>query len=139
MTEPSAKGAAKAAAAAGAAGAALSADQVVQRLQHDLPRWQFENGWLRRTYKTGGWKATLMVVNTIGHLAEAAWHHPDLAMSYAWVTVKLMTHSAQGITDKDFALAAKIESVLMWQPGAQPDAVLEGTPDDPRFRYLKYD
>ena len=80
-----------------------------------------------------------MVVNTVGHLAEAAWHHPDLNVSYAFVTVKLMNHAAKGITDKDFALAAKIEDLLSWQPGAEPGSPLEGTPDDPRFKYLKYD
>ena len=54
-----------------------------------------------------------MVVNTVGHLAEAAFHHPDLAQ--------------------------KIEQVLMWQPGKKAGSALEGTPDDVRFKYLKYD
>ena len=80
-----------------------------------------------------------MVVNTVGHLAEAAWHHPDLTVSYAFVTVKLTNHAAKGVTDKDFALAKKIEEVVMWQPGAEEGAVLQGTPDDARFKYLKYD
>ena len=74
-------------------------------------------GWIRRTYKTNSWKGTLMVINTIGHLAEAAWHHPDLTASYAWVEVRLSTHSAKGITDKDLQLAKKIEDVIQWQPG----------------------
>jgi 4a-hydroxytetrahydrobiopterin dehydratase len=122
-----------------AADQALSPEQVQARLAAELPHWSLEGGWIRRKVRTGGWKGTLMVVNTVGHLAEAAWHHPDLAVSYAFVTIKLMTHDAKGITDKDFALAAKIESVLMWQPAAEPGAVLEGTPDDPRFKYIKYD
>jgi 4a-hydroxytetrahydrobiopterin dehydratase len=80
-----------------------------------------------------------MVVNTIGHLAEAAWHHPDLAVSYAFVIVKLMTHSVKGVTELDFALARKIEEVIQWQPGLEGGA-LPGTPsDDQRFRYIKYD
>ena len=78
-----------------------------------------------------------VVVNTVGHLAEAAWHHPDLNVSYAFVTVKLMNHSAKGITEKDFELAKMIEATVLWKPAA--DAALEGTPDDPRFKYLKYD
>ena len=114
-------------------------EEVQARLGAELPRWSFEDGWIRRKYRTSGWKATLMVVNTVGHLAEAAWHHPDMTVSYAFVNVKLMNHAAKGITDKDFALAAKIEEVLMWQPGAEPGSALEGTPDDPRFKYLKYD
>jgi 4a-hydroxytetrahydrobiopterin dehydratase len=116
-----------------------SAEEIVARLSEQLPKWTFEDGWIRRKYKTSGWKATLMVVNTVGHLAEAAWHHPDLTVSYAFVTVKLMNHAAKGVTEKDFALARKIEEVVLWQPGADPASALEGTPDDPRFKYLKYD
>ena len=53
-------------------------DEVEARLIKDIPHWYLENGWIRRKYKTSGWKSTLMVVNTVGHLAEAAFHHPDL-------------------------------------------------------------
>lgn len=112
--------------------------EIVEKLQSELPQWYYENGWIRRKYKTSGWKATMMVINTIGHLAEAAWHHPDINASYAFVVVKLTTHSAKGVTDKDFELASKIEQVIQWQPGTDKGA-LEGTPDDPRFKYIKYD
>jgi 4a-hydroxytetrahydrobiopterin dehydratase len=115
-----------------------SDEEVEQRLREQLPQWYLESGWIRRKYKTSGWKGTLMVVNTVGHLAEAAFHHPDLTVSYAFVIVKLMNHAAKGITNKDFELAAKIEEVVMWQPGKEGGA-LTGTPDDPRFKYLKYD
>lgn len=113
-------------------------EQVTARLEEELPNWYLENGWIRRKYKTSGWKSTLMVVNTVGHLAEAGFHHPDLTVSYAFVIVKLMNHAAKGITDKDFELAKKIEEVVMWQPGLEQGA-LSGTPDDPRFKYIKYD
>jgi len=116
-----------------------TAAEIEARLKDELPRWYLEDGWIRRKFKTSGWKSTLMVVNTVGHLAEAAWHHPDLTVSYAFVTVKLMNHAAKGVTDKDFALARKIEDVLMWQPAQEAGSALEGTPDDPRFKYLKYD
>ena len=112
--------------------------EVADKLAAELPKWRFENGWIRRKYKTHSWKGTLMAVNAVGHLAEAAWHHPDLALSYAWLEVKLMTHDAKGITDKDFELAKKIEEVIGWRPGE--GAALEGTPQgDARFAYIKYD
>jgi 4a-hydroxytetrahydrobiopterin dehydratase len=117
----------------------FTAEEVTARLQQELPTWSYEDGWIRRKYKTSGWKGTLMVVNTVGHLAEAAWHHPDLAVSYAFVIVKLVNHAAKGITEKDFQLAKKIEDVVLWQPGKEEGSELEGTPDDPRFKYLKYD
>ena len=113
--------------------------EIVDKLAQELPHWYYENGWIRRKYRTSGWKGTLMVVNTIGHLAEAAWHHPDLTVSYAFVIVKLVTHSAKGITDKDFSLAKKIESVIQWDANTDSGGVLEGTPEDQRFKYIKYD
>jgi len=113
--------------------------EVEARLTGPLRHWRLEKGWIRRTYRTHGWKGTLMVINTVGHLAEAAWHHPDITASYAWVEVRLCTHSAKGITDKDLELATKIEEVVHWQPGGTGSA-LEGTPHaDARFAYIKYD
>lgn len=114
-------------------------EAIRERLASGLPGWSFADGCIQRTYTTSGWKATLMVVNTVGHLAEAAWHHPDLAVSYAAVTVKLSTHDAKGVTDKDFALARKIEDVVGWRPGQEEGSPLEGTPDDPRFSYIRHD
>lgn len=115
-----------------------SETEAQQRLDQDLPHWYLESGWLCRKYKTSGWKGTLMVINAVGHLAEAAFHHPDISASYAFVIVKLMTHSAKGITNKDFELAKKIEEVVQWQPSTEGGA-LEGTPDDPGFKYIGYD
>ena len=113
--------------------------EIAAHLQKHLPHWRYEGGWIRRRYRTNSWKGTLMVINAVGHLAEAAWHHPDLTASYAWVEVRLMTHDAKGVTDKDFALAAKIEEVIQWNP-AKEGGALEGTPQgDQRFAYIKYD
>ncbi len=117
---------------------ALDDETIAARIAAEIPTWRYEDGWIRRTYKTASWKSTLMVINTVGHLAEAAWHHPDLTASYAWVEVRLMNHAAKGITDKDFALARKIEEVVSWQPGLE-GAGLEGTPTDARFAYIKYE
>ena len=104
----------------------FSEAQIAERLR-ELPGWFYEDGWIRRVYKTDGWATTLMLVTAIGYIAEAAYHHPDLAVTYARVTVKLMTHSDGGITDKDFALARRLEEVTLWRP-AKGDA-LEGTPE----------
>src|SRR5918992_1000391 len=113
-------------------------DEIKHRLAEELPHWYYEDGWIRRKYKTSGWKSTLMVITTVGHLAEVAFHHPDITASYAFVIVKLVNHAAKGVTDKDFELAKKIEEVIQWQPGKEGGS-LEGTPDDPRFKYIKYD
>src|ERR1700743_1110492 len=115
-----------------------SAPEIESRLQRDLPHWRYENEWIRRRYRTHGWKGTLMVINTVGHLAEAAWHHPDIAASYGWVEGRLQNRAAQGITHKDFDVARKTEGGVLWRP-AREGGALEGTPADERYAYLKYD
>jgi 4a-hydroxytetrahydrobiopterin dehydratase len=103
-------------------------EEVAARIQEDaLSEWKLEEGWLRRKFNTDGWPTTLMLVNAIGFLCEAAWHHADLSVTWGKVWVKLKTHSAGGITDKDFALARKIEDVVLWRP--DPGSPLEGTPN----------
>ena len=91
-----------------------------------LPGWEERDGWLRKKYMTPGWPHTLMLVNTIGYLAEAAWHHPDLSIGYAQVVVKLQTHRVRGITAHDTELAKKIDDVVLWKP--EPGDSLQGFP-----------
>ena len=101
--------------------------QIAEKLR-DLPGWYFEGGMIRRVYKTDGWPTTLMLVNAIGFIAEAAYHHPDLSVTWGRITVKLSTHSAGGITDKDFELARKIEELALFRPPAGT-ALAPGTPE----------
>ncbi|HET9986601.1 MAG TPA: 4a-hydroxytetrahydrobiopterin dehydratase [Longimicrobiales bacterium] len=102
-------------------------EEIQARLETELPGWYLEDGWLHRQYKTDGWPTTLMLVNAIGYLAEAAYHHPDLSVTWAKVWVKLKTHHAGGITDKDFQLARQIEDTVLWRPAK--GTALEGTPN----------
>jgi 4a-hydroxytetrahydrobiopterin dehydratase len=103
-------------------------EEVEARIKEQgLDGWYLEDGWLRRKYNTDGWPTTLMLVNAIGYLSEAAYHHPDLSVTWGKLWVKLKTHSSGGITDKDFALARKIEDTVLWRP--EDDSPLEGTPN----------
>jgi 4a-hydroxytetrahydrobiopterin dehydratase len=100
--------------------------EVKEKFQEfGLTEWYFEDGWIRRKYNTDGWPQTLMAVNAIGYLCEAAWHHADLSVTWGKLWVKLMTHDAGGITDKDFELAKKIEEVVLWRPAG---GALTGNP-----------
>lgn len=103
----------------------LSAEELQQALSQ-LPGWEVRDGWLRRTYTTPGWPHTLLLANTIGYVAEAGWHHPDLSLGYAQVTVKLQTHRVRAITYSDTELAARIDEVALWKPAE--GAALPGYP-----------
>ena len=103
----------------------LSAAEISDRLK-GLPGWHLQDGAIVREYQTDGWPTTLMLVNAIGFFAEAADHHPDLAVSWGKVQVKLWTHSAGGVTASDVELAQLIEQTALWRP--KPGAsVLRGT------------
>lgn len=115
-----------------------SPHEIETRLKTELPRWSYRDGFIWRRFGTHGWKATLMVVNAIGHLAEAAWHHPELHVAYSSVDVRLQSHDAGGITDKDFELAKVIEKVVLWRPEKENGA-LAGTPKDARHAYLQWE
>ena len=110
-----------------------SGDALEERLAA-MAGWTHAGGAIERTYTTDGWPTTIMLVNAIAFIAEAADHHPDLAVSWGRVTVRLSTHSAGGITDKDFELAQSIERQALWRPvggardGATRKWVSGGTP-----------
>jgi len=95
----------------------LTASELAERLKA-LPGWRVDGGAIVRDYTTDGWPTTLMLVNAIGFVAEAADHHPDLAVSWGKVQVKLWTHSAGGVTASDVELAKVIEQTALWRPAA---------------------
>jgi 4a-hydroxytetrahydrobiopterin dehydratase len=103
----------------------LSPAEISDRLKA-LPGWRLEGGAIVREYQTDGWPTTLMLVNAVGFFAEAADHHPDLAVSWGKVQVKLWTHSAGGVTASDMELAQLIEQTALWRP-KPGSSVLRGT------------
>lgn len=106
---------------------ALSDSQVTERL-HSLPKWARSAGAIRRTYKTDGWRGSMLVANAIAFICEAADHHADLTVTWPSVGVALSTHSAGGITAKDFEVAALIEKQVTWTPGQGSDLTGPKTP-----------
>ena len=111
--------------------------QAVERLKRELPAWSIEDGHLCRRYSTNGWRASMLLANGIAHLAELAWHHPDLAISWGGIEVRLRTHDAAAITDKDFELASMIERTAVWAPGEI--SALDGSPGAGQWRYVNHD
>jgi len=111
-------------------------DEIATRLARENPRWRHENGAIVRTFRTASWKGTMLAAGAVAHLAEAAWHHPEMVLNYPSLEIRLNTHDSGGITDKDFELAAQIERVVGWRPQG---GALEGTPEDAASAYIRYD
>lgn len=87
----------------------LNLDQINFNLKN-LNDWSFENDSITKQFQFKDFIEALTFVNAVGLEAEKMDHHPDILM-FAWnkVKISISTHSAGGITEKDFALAQKIE------------------------------
>ena len=94
----------------------LTPEEIESRLRA-LPGWAVDGGELTKTFGVRSFAHAVLFVNAVAQLAEAADHHPDLRIhAYRHVTVRLSTHSAGGISVKDFSLAAQIEAVPQKPP-----------------------
>lgn len=86
----------------------LPGDAVARELS-TLPGWSLDAGEIVRTFDRGNFNGSIAFVNAIADAANAADHHPDLTISWNNVTVRLSSHDAHGVTERDFALARTIE------------------------------
>ena len=77
---------------------------------NNLPGWELTAEGIRKTFKRKDFKEAMRLVNAVADAAEEANHHPDIVI-FGWnkVTFTLMTHSEKAVTEKDFAMAARIE------------------------------
>jgi len=73
--------------------------------------WTREGDELVKVVKRRDFAEAMQLVNAVADLAEAANHHPDIAISWNTVTLHLSTHSAGGLTQMDLDLAAQIDGL----------------------------
>jgi 4a-hydroxytetrahydrobiopterin dehydratase len=83
----------------------LSHEEVEKRLS-GLNGWAVEDGCLIKEFKFKDFTAAMDFMNSLAPVAEKLNHHPDWSNSYNKVVISLTSHSAGGLTDKDFAFAA---------------------------------
>ncbi len=87
------------------------ADDVVARELATLTGWQRDGNEIGRTFDRGDFNGSIAFVNAIAAAANAADHHPDLLVSWNRVTVRLASHDAGGITNRDVRLAHQIDAL----------------------------
>jgi 4a-hydroxytetrahydrobiopterin dehydratase len=83
----------------------LPPDEIEKRLA-PLSGWRVERGAIVKTFAFGGFPDAVAFVSRLVPGAEAADHHPDIAIHYKRVTLSYSTHSEGGVTEKDFVGAA---------------------------------
>jgi 4a-hydroxytetrahydrobiopterin dehydratase len=90
----------------------LSTTQIDYALKTSLSRWQLEGDFIRRDFEFKDFVAAWGFMNRVALLAEKADHHPNWENVYNRVTIRLSTHDADGLTDKDLQLAANIDKCI---------------------------
>jgi 4a-hydroxytetrahydrobiopterin dehydratase len=90
--------------------ALLNDDQIRERLE-GLEGWDREGDSIKKDFKLEDFKGSVDFVNRLTPVAEEMNHHPDLEISWNTVTVSISTHSEGGLTENDFELAGKIDSL----------------------------
>jgi 4a-hydroxytetrahydrobiopterin dehydratase len=90
--------------------APLSDSEIEQRLKGG--DWRRDGDAIVRDIELGGFKAAMALANRVADAANAANHHPDILVhDYKHLRLTLSTHSAGGVTDNDFELAATIDEL----------------------------
>jgi 4a-hydroxytetrahydrobiopterin dehydratase len=88
----------------------LTLEAVLAALQEpDLSLWSLKDGKLHREYQFADFVFAFGFMSSVALVAEAQNHHPEWSNVYRTVVIDLTTHDAGGITDKDLALARRIE------------------------------
>lgn len=90
--------------------AKLSESEVRERLAA-LPDWKVADGFLTRTFRFKRFMAGIDFVNKVAAVAEEMDHHPDISIRFGLITISLLTHEAQGITERDFAQAERLDAL----------------------------
>ena len=77
----------------------------------DMQGWEVRDGALQKAYSRGDFDGSMAFVNRVAQAAAEADHQPDIAISWDTVTLRWVSHSAGGITERDVAMAAKSDSL----------------------------
>ena len=83
----------------------------IAKMLGTVPGWKKTKGKIRKTIVFRNFVGAMAFTTSVALLAESAHHHPLILVQWNTVTLRLWTHSAGGLTKKDFALAKKIDGV----------------------------
>lgn len=91
---------------------ALSRDEA-RELSTQTPHWELSDHatHIRRSFTFDDFRSALAFVNAVGELAESEGHHPDIELGWGRVEITLTTHAVKGLSENDFILASKIDTL----------------------------
>lgn len=91
--------------------AKLNEEEIDERLA-ELRGWSKGDNCIEKKYKFKNFMRAMSFVNAVAYVAESVNHHPDIIIHYDEVTLRNWTHVADAVTERDFALAGKIDALM---------------------------
>lgn len=88
-------------------------DKEIQDKLTGLNGWQFDGQAIKKDWEFKDFKEAITFIKRVAELAEKHNHHPDLHNVYNQVTLGFYSHDADGITQRDFDIAADIEKIAI--------------------------
>jgi 4a-hydroxytetrahydrobiopterin dehydratase len=92
---------------------AYSAKEIEEKLTLKCTSWFYIFPSIERKFLTQNFDESIRIANEIAKIANQLNHHPELVFKHNELIIRTHTHSASGITDKDFELAEKIDQLLL--------------------------
>lgn len=84
----------------------------IETFLKQIPDWRAnENHDISRRFTLKNFAEALAFVNRVGAVAKSEGHHPDISFGWGYVEITLFTHAVDGLSENDFILAAKIDSL----------------------------
>jgi 4a-hydroxytetrahydrobiopterin dehydratase len=90
----------------------LLAESEVKLRLRGLKGWKREDDFITKTFKFDSFVDGIAFIGRVAKIAEEQQHHPDIHMRYTTIRLSIQTHSAGGITRKDFDLATALETLV---------------------------
>lgn len=88
----------------------LSQKEIEDRLR-ELPGWSLEGDRIARTYRLGSHFAAAAMVVHIARIQDELNHHSDLTLGYDTVSLTVLSHDVNALTDRDFSLAGRVAAI----------------------------
>jgi len=78
----------------------------------EIKKNQKSNFFLEKNFKFKNFIQSQNFVSEVGKISEIEGHHPDITFGWGYAKINLTTHAIEGLSENDFILAAKIDSIL---------------------------
>ena len=86
-------------------------EEEAKKILVKTPNWKLMGGKIEREFVFKNFVEAMKFVNMVGDLAESEGHHPDIHIHWNKVTLELWTHSVNGLSENDFIVAAKVNTL----------------------------